>query len=73
MNMHMLKRRSRTARFAKSVVAGLGSLLTISAPQASHLPPRPSVTGALKADFARIGGDMKNAVEKERQSEKAAR
>lgn len=73
MNMHMPTRRSRTARLARSVVAGLGSLLTISTPQASHLPPRTSVTGALKADFARIGGDMTRAVEKERQREKTAR
>jgi hypothetical protein len=71
---HRVKRqavRGRTA--AKALVAGLGSLLSISTPQASHYHPAASAQSALRGDFVRIGRDMTVVVERERQHEKASR
>ena len=63
---------SKSRRAVKAFVAGLGSLVSISTPQAGHYHPAPSAQAALLADFARIGRDMTKVVERERRDEKAA-
>jgi len=74
MNQRMKRQAARGKRVAKAFVAGLGSLLSISTPHASHYnPTATSAQAALRADFARIGRDMYVVVERERQNEKAAR
>lgn len=71
---HKVKRQAvKGKRVARAFVAGLGSLLSVSAPQASHYHPAPSAQAALRNDFARIGRDMSVVVERERNGEKASR
>jgi hypothetical protein len=73
MNQRMKRQAVRGKRVAKAFVAGLGSLLSVSTPQASHYHPAPSAQSALRGDFARIGRDMYIVVERERQNEKTNR
>ncbi|MFC3705666.1 hypothetical protein ACFOOL_12960 [Devosia honganensis] len=71
---HRVKRQAARGRAAaKAFVAGLGSLLAVSTPQASHYQPAPSAQAALRGDFVRIGRDMTVVVERERQHEKTSR
>lgn len=71
---HRVKRQAVKGRAAaKAFVAGLGSLLSISTPQAGHYHPTPSAQTSLRGDFVRIGRDMTVVVERERQHEKASR
>lgn len=71
---HRVKRQAVRGRAAaRAFMAGLGSLLSISTPQASHYHPAPSAQAALRSDFVRIGRDMYVVVERERQNEKATR
>lgn len=72
MNQRMKRQAVKGKRMAKAVVAGLGSLLSISTPQASHYHPAPSAQAALRGDFARIGRDMHVVVERERRHEKTS-
>lgn len=63
----------RRAGLARSLVAGLGSLLTIAAPAhaATHLD-RSSAASGLQGDFNRIGSDMRIATIREKRREEAA-
>jgi hypothetical protein len=72
MNQRMKRQAVKGKRIAKAVVAGFGSLLSISTAQASHYHPAPSAQAALRADFARVGRDMSVVVERERRHEKAS-
>lgn len=64
----------RRLGMASSFVAGLATLLTISGPSAiAGATKRPRMNNSLRGDFARIGDDMRSAIEKERQSEEADR
>lgn len=73
MNQRMKRQAVKSKRVAKAFVAGLGSLLSISTPHASHYHPAPSAQAALRGDFVRIGRDMTVVVERERQHEKTSR
>lgn len=73
MNQHVKRQAVKGRRVAKAFVAGLGSLLSISSPQAGHYHPAPSAQEALRGDFARIGRDMHVVVKRERRREKVSR
>jgi len=72
--MQKRKRVTRRESMVRSVVAGLGSLLTVTAPHASHLPTPPTnAQSALRGDMMRIGGDMTVVIDRAKRREEANR
>lgn len=71
--VQMRKRRAMIAsrRVAKALVAGFGSLLTITTPAVSHYHPT-SASSALNGDMAKVGRDMRVVLERERRREEAS-
>jgi hypothetical protein len=70
--MQKRKRLTRRSSMVRSVVAGLGSLLTVSTPHASHLNLPPNAQSALRGDMMRIGVDMTVAIDRVKRREEAA-
>jgi len=72
MNMHFAPHKRRH-KLARAVLKAAGSLLVVTEPRGTHLNKDAGAMSALRADFARIGNDMKIAAERERQREEARR